>query len=62
MGDLPLAIVREVLRAVDDPALPIHGALGTAHRAHGPDLGKEDDPAVTDARAEVDRLLGRRSR
>ena len=57
VGDLPLATVREVLRAVDDPALPIHAALGTAHRALGPDLGQVDDPAVTDARAEVDRFL-----
>jgi DNA-binding transcriptional MerR regulator len=57
VGDLPLATVREVLRAVDDPDLPIHEALGTAHGALGPDPGREDDPAVTEARAEVDRFL-----
>ena len=57
VGGLPLATVREVLEAVDDPELPIHEALGTAHRALGPDLGQEDDPEVGDARAEVDRFL-----
>ena len=57
VGGIPLATVREVLRAVDDPDLPIHDALGTAHRALGPDVGEEDDPAVSDARVEVDRFL-----
>jgi DNA-binding transcriptional MerR regulator len=57
VGGLPLATVREVLRAVDDPDLPIHEALGTAHSALGPDLGQEDDPAVAEARAEMDRFL-----
>jgi DNA-binding transcriptional MerR regulator len=57
VGGIPLGTVREVLQAVDDPTLPMHEALGTAHQALGPDLGQEDDPAVAEARAEVDRFL-----
>jgi DNA-binding transcriptional MerR regulator len=59
VGGLPLATVREVLQAVDDPDLPMHEALGIAHRALGPELGEQHDPAVADARAEVDRFLDR---
>ena len=57
VGDLPLATVREVLAAVDDPDVPIHDALGTAQRVLGPRLGGADDPSVAHARAEVDRFL-----
>lgn len=57
VGGLALATVREVLGAVDDPSLPMHDALGIAHRALAPDLGEQDDPAVAEARAEVDRFL-----
>jgi DNA-binding transcriptional MerR regulator len=57
VGGLPLATVRDVLRAVDDPSLPMHDALGIAHRALAPDLGEQGDPAVAEARAEVDRFL-----
>jgi DNA-binding transcriptional MerR regulator len=57
VGDLPLATVRRVLDAVDDPDLPIHEALGTAQRALSPDPGAQEGPAVDDARVEVDRLL-----
>lgn len=57
VGGIPLATVKEILQAVDDPDLPIHEALGTAHRALGPNLGQADDPAVAEARGEVDRFL-----
>ena len=59
VGGLPLATVREVLQAVDDPDLPMHEALGIAHRALGPELAEQHDPAVAEARAEVDRFLDR---
>lgn len=57
VGGIPLATVREVLQAVDDPDLPMHEALGIAHQALGPDLGQSEDPAVAEAQAEVDRFL-----
>ena len=57
VGGLPLATVRHVLGAVDDPDLPIHEALGIAHAALGPDLGDADDPAGADARVKVDAFL-----
>jgi DNA-binding transcriptional MerR regulator len=59
VGELPLATVREVLRAVDDPGVPMHDALGIAHRALAPHLGDGDDPTVGQARAEVDAFLER---
>ena len=57
VGALPLATVREVLEAVDDTDLPIHEALGVAHRALAPEMPRRDDPTVADARADVDRFL-----
>lgn len=59
VGRLPLATVHEVLRAVDDPSVPMHEALGIAHRALAPRLGDGDDAAVGQARAEVDGFLER---
>jgi hypothetical protein len=56
VGALPLATVRQVLDAVDDPDLPIHEALGTAQRALSPDLGA-DGSRIDDTRVEVDRFL-----
>jgi hypothetical protein len=57
VGGMPLVTVRAVLQAVEDPDLPMHEALGIAHRALGPDLGQEGDPAVAQARVDVDRFL-----
>lgn len=57
VGALPLATVREVLEAVDDAALPIHEALGVAHRALAPEMRGRDDATVGVARADVDRFL-----
>ena len=59
VGGLPLATVRDVLRAVDDPDLPMHEALGIAHRALAPEPAEQDAPAVAEARQEVDRFLDR---
>jgi DNA-binding transcriptional MerR regulator len=59
VGGLPLATVRDVLRAVDDPDLPMHEALGIAQRALAPELTEPDDPAVAEAHTEVDRFLDR---
>ena len=57
VGALPLATVRDVLEAVDDADLPIHEALGVAHRALAPEMRGRDDPTVAVARADVDRFL-----
>ena len=57
VGALPLGTVREVLDAVDDPDVPVHDALATAHRWLGPELEPTDDPAVADAEREVDAFL-----
>jgi DNA-binding transcriptional MerR regulator len=59
VGGLPLAAVRDALRAVDDPDLPMHEALGIAHRALAPKPAEQDDPAAAEARTEVDRFLDR---
>jgi DNA-binding transcriptional MerR regulator len=58
VGGLPLATVRKALEAVDDQRLPMHEALGIAHRALAPDPGTTHDPGVLEAREEVDRFLG----
>jgi DNA-binding transcriptional MerR regulator len=57
VGGLPLATVRRILHAADDPDLSIHEALGIAQRALSPNLGAQGGPAVDEARAEVDRFL-----
>ena len=57
VGDLPLGTVRQVLDAVDDPGLPMHDALSVAHRRLGPELAGTDDPAVVEARRDVDAFL-----
>ncbi len=57
VGGLPLATVRRVLEAVGDPSLPMHEALGIARRALAPEPGEQHDPAVAEARAEVDWFL-----
>jgi DNA-binding transcriptional MerR regulator len=59
VGGLPLATVREILRALDDPGLPMHRALGAAHRALGPEPAGRNHPRVVEARSEVDRFLDR---
>jgi DNA-binding transcriptional MerR regulator len=58
VGELPIATVRDVLGAVDDPALSLHEVLGVAHHAlaGGPAAPAGSDE-MADARAEVDRWL-----
>lgn len=60
VGALPVATVRDVLEAVDDPDLPVHAMLGRATHpltsVHGED---DDDPAVARAVAEIDALVRR---
>lgn len=57
IGDIPLGTVHAILRAVDDPTVPLHEALGTAHRWLGAEPNETDDPAVSEARIEVDGFL-----
>ena len=56
VGQLPLSTVRTILAAVDDPELPIHDALGTAHGALGPDL-RDAGPDVAETRDEIDEFV-----
>lgn len=57
VGGVPLATVREILHALDDPDLPMHRALGMAHRTLRPGPAQRDDPLIREARSEVDRFL-----
>jgi DNA-binding transcriptional MerR regulator len=60
VGQMPLATVRGILQAVDDQDIPLHDALGAAHRWLGPELDQTDDPEVEQARQEVDDFLEER--
>lgn len=55
VAGLPVAAIREVLAAVDDPARSLHDVVGTAHRALDPD----GDDVTEDALARVEALLER---
>lgn len=58
VGRMPLSSVREVLVALDDPALPMHDLLAVAHRNLAlPRIG--EGPADPAAVAEVDAVLER---
>lgn len=60
IGTLPVATVRDVLAAVDDPDLPVHSMLGRATHPLTPVPAEEpDDPALLAAVAEVDALVQR---
>jgi DNA-binding transcriptional MerR regulator len=62
VGRLSVAAAREVLSAVDEPDLPPHSLLGAAHHAVTRVTPHDrDDPAWRSARAEVERLIGRRA-
>jgi DNA-binding transcriptional MerR regulator len=54
VGRLPLATIRDVIEAIDDPQLSMHEVLGEAHGALGPDLVDDDTEELCTARAEVD--------
>ena len=60
IGALPVATVRDVLDAVDDPDLPVHSMLGRAtHPLTAVPAEEADDPDVAAAVAEVDALVQR---
>lgn len=59
VGDLPIAAIRQILTAIDDPSRSMHGVLGVAHHALGPRRNAgESSQELKDARADVDRFLG----
>ena len=58
VGGLPLAKVRAVIDAVEDPTVGLHEMLGHSHYALAGDLGPATgDPDWPAARAEVDALV-----
>ncbi len=59
IGALPVATVRDVLEAVDDPELPVHSMLGRATHPLTSVPAEDDDPALAAAVAEVDALVQR---
>ncbi|MBA9007167.1 MerR family transcriptional regulator [Thermomonospora cellulosilytica] len=57
-GDLPVAAIRRVITALEDPGIGLHDLFGTAAYAIGPRVEEPgDDPAWRAARREVDALL-----
>ncbi|GAA1809418.1 MerR family transcriptional regulator [Luedemannella flava] len=61
VGGVPVATVREVLAAVDEPDLPSHKLLGVAHCLVPASTRRDpDDPAWRAARAEVDAIVAER--
>lgn len=57
VGNLPIATIRDVVEAIDDPSLPMHDVLGVAHGALGPNLDVEASEELRTAREDVDRFL-----
>jgi DNA-binding transcriptional MerR regulator len=58
VGRLPLASVREVVRAVEDERTPLHELLGIAQYALDPTVPtRESSPDEAGARAEVDAFI-----
>ncbi|WP_373302431.1 MerR family transcriptional regulator [Streptomyces gelaticus] len=60
VGGLSLAAIGEVLRAIEDPAQPVHEVLGVAAKRLTPPQRDEPGPELEDAREEVAELLERR--
>jgi DNA-binding transcriptional MerR regulator len=61
VGGLSIAAVKAVLAAVDDPAVPLHGVLGTTIEAVGLGAGiGADDDFRADAAGRVDAVLAER--
>jgi DNA-binding transcriptional MerR regulator len=61
VGGLPVAVVREVLVALDTPDLPPHELLGVAHCLVVPTSRRDsDNPHWREARAEVDAIVAER--
>lgn len=64
VGEVPLAAIHKVLKAVDDPDLELHDMLGVAHYAiSGADPAARDrtDAAYAEERERADALLRERS-
>lgn len=59
VGGLPIATVRDVLAAVDDPDTPVHDMLGRAVYAVTPDPDDEPDAHHDRAVAEIEAMLAR---
>jgi DNA-binding transcriptional MerR regulator len=57
VGNLPIATIRDVIEAIEDPALPMHDVLGVAHSALGPDVDVVMSEEVSSAREDVDQFL-----
>ena len=57
VGSLPIATIRLVIEAIEDPALPMHDVLGLAHGALSPDLDVVISEELSSAREDVDRFL-----
>jgi DNA-binding transcriptional MerR regulator len=57
VGNLPIATIRHVIEAIEDPELPMHDVLGVAHRALGPDLDVVISGEMRSAREDVDRFV-----
>jgi DNA-binding transcriptional MerR regulator len=61
VGGMAVAVVREVLTAVDKRDIPAHDLLGVAHcMVPAPSRRDHDDPGWRAARAEVDALVAER--
>lgn len=53
VGQVPVAAIRAVLAAIEDPGLPLHEVLGLAHHALGPPPPVDPDEAHRAARTAV---------
>ncbi|MFE7647699.1 MerR family transcriptional regulator [Streptomyces phaeoluteigriseus] len=60
VGGLKVAAIAEVLRAVDDPARPMHKVLGAVADQLGTARGEDDDAESVAAGAAVAELIARR--
>lgn len=59
VGDLPIAAIKRIVRAVDDEDVGLHELFGTTQYAIGPHvIPPSDDPHWRAARQDVDALIG----
>ncbi|WP_203601456.1 MerR family transcriptional regulator [Streptomyces sp. SID9727] len=59
VGGLPLSAIRDVLRAMEDPAQPVHKVLGVAAKRLVPSSSDAPGPELEEAREEVAGLIER---
>jgi DNA-binding transcriptional MerR regulator len=57
VGELPIATIRDVIEAIEDPALPMHEVIGVAHSALAPRPNVPMSEELRRARQDVDRFL-----